>query len=90
MPFIYLNYIYSTIFNILLIFISIYNAPYQLYNHFAIIMEGNNMSFLKSLFGSKKDEQRNSVQPQTDSISRHNASDRAIFSQRLHPKTGIV
>ncbi len=29
MPFIYLNYIYSTIFNILLIFISIYNAPYQ-------------------------------------------------------------
>jgi hypothetical protein len=29
MPFIYLNYIYSTIFNILLIFISIYNAPYH-------------------------------------------------------------
>ena len=29
MPFIYLNYIYSTKFNILLIFISIYNAPYQ-------------------------------------------------------------
>jgi hypothetical protein len=30
MPFIYLNYIYSTIFNILLIFISIYNAPYHM------------------------------------------------------------
>lgn len=34
MPFIYLNYIYSTIFNILLIFISIYNAPYQ-YSYFS-------------------------------------------------------
>ena len=37
MPFIYLNYIYSTIFNILLIFISIYNAPYQLLSQFLTI-----------------------------------------------------
>ena len=43
MPFIYLNYIYSTIFNILLIFISIYNAPYhkaERYMHIAPFRNG--------------------------------------------------